>query len=481
MKLILSVLATTWLAAAVYAASPPTISSFTAAQPQVATGQSVTLSWSVTGATSLRIDPDVGAVTGSSVKVAPKATTTYTLTAGNASGSKMATVKVTVASKPVVSSFTANPVAIANGASSTLAWTVTGATSLKVDPVGAVTGTSLKVTPKTTTTYTLTATNSFGSATSTALVMVGAPPAITSFTANPAKLAPGQSTTLNWTVTGSPSLILNPGIGVVTGTSAKVMPRTTTTYTLSATNSYGNIKSTVTVPVGNPPVIKTFAANPNVEAGPGVSGILIFDTTDATTLSIDHGVGTVTGNTVKVNPTATTTYTLTASNAVGSVTATAIVKYRPLTKVTSQLYYSEHAVFIIPPPGQVTWTGSSSWNSVYSAANINSYIATLKSLFPQDFFFVVVTANNLSPNLTPRVFNYRHVADGIGDDSIKGAGVPDICYYNVGGGTIIDGAYGVLDHEIGHNWGVFVGPELGNAPLEIEFHRQQPDVRRLLR
>jgi hypothetical protein len=475
MKLILSFLTTAWLAAAI---TPPTIASFTAAQPQATAGQSITLSWSVSGATSVKIDPGVGTVTGTSVKIAPKVTTKYTLTATNSSGSKTATLTVTIGAKPVISSFTADPPAIPTGQSSSLGWSVSGATSLKVDPVGAVTGTSLKVSPKTTTTYTLTATNAFGSATATALVMVGAAPTISGFTANPAKLAPGQQTTLSWTATGSPGLMLNPGIGPVTGTSYKVKPSTTTTYTLTATNTFGTAKATVAVPVGTPPVIKNFSANPNIEAGPGVSAILIWDTTGATSLSIDHGVGTVTGNTVKVSPSAPTTYTLTAGNAVGSVTATAAVRYRPLTKATSQLYYSEHAVFIIPPPGQVTWTGDNSWGSVFSTANVNSYVATLKSLFPQDFFFVVVTANNLSPNLTPRVQNYRHLADGIGSDSIKGVGVPDICFYNVGGGTVIDGAYGVLDHEIGHNWGVFMGLEVGNGHWKSNstVHGQMADI-----
>ena len=134
----------------------------------------------------------------------------------------------------------------------------------------------------------------------------------------------------------------------------------------------------------------------------------------------------------------------------------------PLTTVTSQLYYSEHAMFIIPPASQVTWTGPNSWDSVYSTANVNSYVSTLKGVFPSDYLFVVVTANNLLPNNVPNVQPLRHTADGIGLGS-TGVGVPSICNYNIGGGTVIDGAYGVLDHEIGHNWGVFLYPELSNA------------------
>jgi hypothetical protein len=92
---------------------------------------------------------------------------------------------------------------------------------------------------------------------------------------------------------------------------------------------------------------------------------------------------------------------------------------------------------------------------------VNSYVATLKSLFPSDYFFVVVTANNLTPNYVPSVIDYRYMGAGFGRDEVTGVGVPDICRYNIGGGTVIDGSFGVLDHEIGHNWEVFIGSEVG--------------------
>jgi hypothetical protein len=322
---------------------------------------------------------------------------------------------------------------------------------------------SVKVTPLTTTSYTLTATNGFGSVTASVSIMVGSLPTIAGFTATPAKLTLGYSTTLSWAVTGSPSLILNPGFGPVAGTSVTLSPNTTTTYVLTATNSFGTSTATATATVvpANPPFISAFLANP-ATVGPGIPTTLTWATNGATSVTIDHGVGTVTGNSVSVSPTAATTYTLIATNGAGRVSATTTVGYMPLTTVTSQLYYSEHALFIIPTPSQVTWTGPNSWDSVYSTANVNSYVSTLKNLFPGDYVFVVVTANNLLPNNVPNVQPLRHTADGIGSGS-TGVGVPSICNYNIGGGTAIDGAFGVLDHEIGHNWGIFLYPELSNA------------------
>src|SRR5215475_11730849 len=75
---------------------------------------------------------------------------------------------------PVISSFTASPVAITSGQSSVLSWVVTGATSLRLDPGAiSVTGaTSRQVTPSVSTAYTLTATNNAGSVTRNVTVTV---------------------------------------------------------------------------------------------------------------------------------------------------------------------------------------------------------------------------------------------------------------------------------------------------------------------
>ena len=53
--------------------------------------------------------------------------------------------------------------------------------------------------------------------------------------------------------------------------------------------------------------------------------MLMWSVIDATSLSIDNGIGAVTGSQLSVTPTATTTYTLTATNAGGSTSATATV------------------------------------------------------------------------------------------------------------------------------------------------------------
>jgi serine/threonine-protein kinase len=72
------------------------------------------------------------------------------------------------------------------------------------------------------------------------------------------------------------------------------------------------------------PVVESFGAQPATIAAGG-SSILGWSVTGATQLSIDQGVGTVTGTSISVSPAVTTIYTLTATNAAGSSTATATV------------------------------------------------------------------------------------------------------------------------------------------------------------
>ncbi len=84
---------------------------------------------------------------------------------------------------------------------------------------------------------------------------------------------------------------------------------------------------------GGGPTITSFVATPEVIA-PGATATLAWTVDGASTLSLDQGLGAVTGDHVAVTPAVTTQYRLTATNAAGSATAdvTVIVDagYRPL-------------------------------------------------------------------------------------------------------------------------------------------------------
>src|SRR5271166_1454135 len=159
-------------------------------------------------------------------------------------------------SAPTISSFAAQPESINSGSSSTLSWATSGATSVAITP-GTFTSTassgSTSISPTATTTYTLTATNANGSTTATQTVTVStaSKPTISSFTASPASITSGSSSTLNWSTSGASSIAITPGTftSASASGSTSVNPTATTTYTLTATNASGSATSTAKVTV----------------------------------------------------------------------------------------------------------------------------------------------------------------------------------------------------------------------------------------
>jgi hypothetical protein len=85
-----------YTAANVPQGSVPAISGFTASPTTISSGQTATLSWSVSGASYVIVSPGIGAVRGSSATATPTQTTTYALYATNQYGRATGTVTVTV-------------------------------------------------------------------------------------------------------------------------------------------------------------------------------------------------------------------------------------------------------------------------------------------------------------------------------------------------------------------------------------------------
>jgi hypothetical protein len=78
-------------------AAKPTINSFTASPASISSGQRATLSWDVSGATTINIQPGIGDTGPSgSLQLSPPDTITYTLTATNKAGSSTGSVTLTV-------------------------------------------------------------------------------------------------------------------------------------------------------------------------------------------------------------------------------------------------------------------------------------------------------------------------------------------------------------------------------------------------
>ncbi len=221
----------------------------------------------------------------------------------------------TTTQAPVISSFSASPASITAGASSTLDWSIAGATTASIDQgIGnvALTG-SRAVMPGTTTVYTLTAFNAAGvSVTATAQVLVTGsstlpspiPPTISSlpvinyFTASPPEIYSGDTAILSWDATNATSASINHGVGAVSiSGNTVVSPGTTTVYTLTATNAAGDYTRTITVYVSGVPLPPSFAvtsvtvsADPPFFSGPCPTTVTFYATITV------NGPGTVTYN-----------------------------------------------------------------------------------------------------------------------------------------------------------------------------------------
>jgi hypothetical protein len=289
-------------------ASVMEISHFGASPEAIEPGDSSNLSWIVSGARDITIEPSIGTVTSNgSLSVSPNQTTTYKLIASGKGGEKVSTCTVTVKNDSLallVNSFEASPNSIKAGESAVLNWHVAGASNVTIEPdigVEEPAGT-FSVSPEKTTTYKLTASNGKKEDIAYCTVTVEAgltsqegnstssegdptnqqnnlasiketptsqqsnltipkekltpqvnQPTIDSFNADPDMVNTGESTKLTWSVSSATKVSIEPGIGTVglTG-SQRVFPGKNTSYTLTATNEIGSVDATKEVFVQEP-------------------------------------------------------------------------------------------------------------------------------------------------------------------------------------------------------------------------------------
>jgi hypothetical protein len=158
---------------------PAVINSFNANLPSVELGQTVTLTWTTSNASSVSISPGIGTVgTSGSTTVTPSSTTSYTLTATGRSGnpaSSSASVTVLPRIPPTIGTA---QIRIQSGQSTTLSWSAPASVQVFISGAGSfgASGTT-QVKPENTTIYTLTANYMDGTAlTASTTLTVEQPP-----------------------------------------------------------------------------------------------------------------------------------------------------------------------------------------------------------------------------------------------------------------------------------------------------------------
>ena len=325
---------------------PPSVDGFSADPTTLRKQQTTRLSWATGHASSTTINQGVGSVpvdsSGQGRSVSPpqpstaetSRSTSYTLTASNpgytGADAASAAVSVTVWNRPSVDSFTASPSTIDEGEDSGLKWTTTHATGVSIDQgVGPVavddeTGTT-KVSPHQDTTYTLTASNPAYTGTHAVTdtirvtvlpATVLQPPAGITQPPSHTKVLVGQTKTYyspvlrsqptgtvtinassqaagNATVTGSKSF----GSGSwSTAQDFKVTGRSvgaaTITYDVDSSDSrYDGYRLSSTSVTVEATTITCRADDINIQLGG--SSTLSWDSTNANSVTIDQGVGSV--------------------------------------------------------------------------------------------------------------------------------------------------------------------------------------------
>jgi hypothetical protein len=253
----------------VHAAPPESASapfvSFNASSTAITSGDFVTLAWNVTDATSVSISPNVNeADDGPSLPLIGSCTlvlqntTTYVLTAKGQGGTTTKQLKVEVRAAAPMITLVAEPATILQGGSSKVRWSTSAITELTIDNgIGKVTPGvgSVQVSPTVTTIYTATGSGQGGTVTATATVTITANSELAvSLAASKTTVQNGETTTLQWSSQNAMSVTISPAPGLVnlSGT-VDAMPKTTTTYTATATSLNGTTRTasvTITVVSG---------------------------------------------------------------------------------------------------------------------------------------------------------------------------------------------------------------------------------------
>lgn len=343
-KLIATLLSIAIAVKALFPAAVVGINNFDASPEIIEPGGASVLSWGVSGADNITLEPGIGSVSSNgSLSVSPSETTTYKLTASGKGKEKVAMCTITVSKgseEPlIISSFDASPDSIKPGGSAVLNWHVAGVSNVTIEPdigVTEPTGT-LNVTPASTTTYKLTASN--GDKDDAAYCTI----AVEENAASPENVTQSELPSSEESLTPQDTVTQENAISQE-GTAPEENP--------APEGNAGSQENSE--PQENLPSIDSFNAVPEA-IGQGEGSYLTWSVSGASKVSIKPEVGTVgPAGSQRISPDETTTYTLTATNEFGSVDATRVVSVQEASGPVSEGQVSTPSPEPIPVPEQLS-------------------------------------------------------------------------------------------------------------------------------
>ena len=284
------------------------------------------------------------------------------MSSSNSSCSEEESVEVTVNNQPSVQA--SEDQAICSGDSVTL--TATGEGNFTWS--NGDTGPSIEVSPTSTTTYTVTASNSCSSdASDTVTVTVS--PAIDLTVSDDVSICMGESVTL--TATSNEDLVWSTG---ETTSSITVSPSNTTIYTVASSNANCSEEKSIEVTVNNTPSV-TASEDVTICAGE----LITLTATGEGNFTWSNGA---TGPNIQVSPNSTTVYTVTASNSCSTdATDTVTVTVNPAVELTvsgdTSICAGESVTLTATSNHAVVWsTGETTSSITVSPSSTSVYTVT---------------------------------------------------------------------------------------------------------
>jgi plastocyanin len=260
--------------------APVPVLVFSAAPASVTAGQATTLTWSSTNATTCTASgawSGSRATSGSATSDPLTASSAFVLNCAGPGGSVQQTVNVSVqAALPPAPTlqFSAAPLTVAPGATSTLTWSSSNATNCAAagawSGARGTSGTEVTTALNATSTFALACTGAGGTISRSVTVTVQGPPPTVAISANPNLIAAGSTSTLTWSSTNATScsaLGAWTGPKATTGSEVSAPITATTTFLLSCSGSGGSASAVATVTVATAPVVVITSDRAGLVAG----------------------------------------------------------------------------------------------------------------------------------------------------------------------------------------------------------------------